>query len=251
MDIIVSLISTVLCAVVYIPMIWRETPEAMPKKKAVIPVVAGLFAPFLATVVTLGIGLAIRGITGGRSLSEAIGNMALASLTGSFLAAGMTEELVKFLLFWLITRRLKPKNVYEYAVLMAGIGFGFTVLEEIGYGSGSPLTSLSRLPGFAMHMVLGLIMGLFLGLTRYRKQGGESGVRENCLAFLLPILWHTVYDASTAFNGALSAEDENVQLIGIIFWLGVVIASTVLQFVVLIKFKKNAGRYCAMELCPQ
>jgi RsiW-degrading membrane proteinase PrsW (M82 family) len=248
MDIIVSLISTVLCAVVYIRMVRRETPEAMPKKKAVIPVVAGLLAPFLATVVTLGIGLAIRGITGGRSLSEAIGNMALASLTGSFLAAGMTEELVKFLLFWLITRRLKPKNVYEYAVLMAGIGFGFTVLEEIGYGSVSPLISLSRLPGFAMHMVLGLIMGLFLGLARYKERGG---IREHCLAFLLPILWHTVYDASTGFNGALSAEDENVQLIGIAFWLVVVIASTVLQFVVLIKFKKNAERYCAMEIRPQ
>ena len=117
----------------------------------------------------------------------------------------------------------------------------------IGYG-GSALTSLSRLPGFAMHMVFGLIMGLFLGLARYKKQAGERGGGEACLALLLPVLWHTAYDAATGFNLALSSEDEKVQFLGVIVWLTVIGVSTVLQFVVLIRFKKKTGKYCAMEL---
>lgn len=248
MGILVALISSALCALFYVRMVRRETPEPMPKKKATTPVVLGLFAPILSTLLTLGIGFAVKGLTGGRSLSDLIGNLVASSLVRSLLTAGLTEELVKFLLFLLLVKRLNPKNVYEYAVLVGGIGFGFTVLEEITYGGGSPIAALLRLPGFAMHMVLGLIMGLFLGLARYRKQRGESGGRETCFALLLPILWHTVYDASTAFNAALSAEDEYVQFKGGLVGLVLVAVTTVLQFVVLIKFRKDTGKYCAMEL---
>ncbi len=62
------------------------------------------------------------------------------------------------------------------------------------------------------------------------------------------MLWHTVFDASAAFNAALSSEDEHEQLLGIVIWLVVFVVSVVLQFAILIRFKKNTEKYCAMEL---
>ena len=247
MGVLVALLSAALCALLYVRMVRRETPEPMAKKQALTPVVVGLFAPILVTILTLGIAFAVKALTGGRSLSEIIQNLVLSSLVSSFLKAGFTEELVKFLLFLAIVKRLHPKNVYEYAVLTAGIGFGFTVLEEITYG-GEVVTALLRLPGFAMHMVFGLVMGLYLGLAQYKKLRGQSGGRDACLALLLPILWHTAYDASTVANAAASAEDEYIQFQGLIVGLAVVVVLTVLQFVVLVRFKKNTKKYCGMEL---
>ena len=248
MGILVALISAALCALLYVRMVRRELPAPMPKKQAVTPVVVGLFAPILATLLVLLIGLCVRALTGGRSLSELIGNLVISSLVSSFLGAGFTEELVKLLLFLLIAKRLNPKNVYELAVLVAGIGFGFTVLEEIAYGSGNAIAGLLRLPGFALHMVFGLVMGGFLGLARYKKQRRESAGKETFLAFFLPVLSHTVFDAATANNAAISAEDEATQLIGLIAGLVVVVISVVLQIVVLVKFKKNTEKYCGMTL---
>lgn len=130
MGLLVALISAALCALFYIRMVRRETPEPMPRKQAATPVVAGLFAPILSTALTLLIALAVIAMTGGRKLPDIIQNLLLSSLVSSFLKAGFTEELVKFLLLLAIVKRQKPKNVYEYAVLAAGIGFGFTVLER-------------------------------------------------------------------------------------------------------------------------
>ena len=172
-------------------------------------------------------------------------------------------ELLKPLLIGLLIPETEIATAAEYTALPYSAGEAVAVLfslivvelakkrgtQAIGivYG-GSALTSLSRLPGFAMHMVFGLIMGLFLGLARYKKQAGERGGGEACLALLLPVLWHTAYDAATGFNLALSSEDEKVQFLGVIVWLTVIGVSTVLQFVVLIRFKKKTGKYCAMVL---
>lgn len=249
MGLLVSIISSVLCAVLYVRMVKREIPEPMTKKQTTPPVVLGLFAPILATVLVLGLGLAVSALTDGKGLG--IQNLVLSSLVGSALRAGLTEELVKFLLFLVIVKRLRPKNVYEYAVMVAGIGFGFTVLEEIIYGGDNVVAALFRLPGFALHMVFGLIMGLYLGLARYQKQRGESGGRETCLALLLPVLFHTVFDAATATNAAFSAEDEYVQFQGALIGLVVVAVAFVLQIVILVLFKKNTEKYCGMAVDSQ
>lgn len=97
-------------------------------------------------------------------------------------------------------------------------------------------------------MVFGLIMGLFLGLARYKKERGKSGGRDTLLELFLPVLWHTAYDASTAANAALSSEDDYVGFQGLLVALAVVAVSTVLQFVVLILFKKHTGKYCSMVI---
>ena len=70
----------------------------------------------------------------------------------------------------------KPRNVYEHMVAGAGIGFGFTLLEEFAYGTG--LSSLTRIPLVAMHVVFGIIMARHLGTARHNLLRGNAGVRS-------------------------------------------------------------------------
>lgn len=248
MGILISLIAFVFCAVIYVRMLRREVPEPIGKKAAALPVALGVFAPFLSTGLVILLSLLLSRLLG-VSISGFTSSLLLSSLVSAFIAAGFTEELVKLLLFLLTVKLLKPKNVYEYGLLFAGVGVGFTALEEMLYGGGDPVAALTRLPFFSMHMVLGLIMGLELGQARFcrRSSTGSAGL-HTFRALFLPVLWHTVYDASTTFNAAIHAEDTALNTIGAVIGLVVVLISVVLQFVLLIRFRKNAGKYCGMEL---
>ena len=83
------------------------------------------------------------------------------------------------------------------------------MLEKALY-SGGGFISLGRMVTFAMHMVLGLVMGVALGHARYAGQHGGSAGKHILPGLLLPVLWHTVYDAVTVNNAAFNTEDENV-----------------------------------------
>lgn len=252
MGFITSLIAFILCAFVYVRMIRREVPEQIGKAQAWVPVAAGLIAPIISTVITVGLGMLTIKLHGGEITQSGVNmpaqqetNLVLRSLIKSFRVAGFTEELVKLLLALLMVKIFKPKNVYEYALAFIGVGFGFTALEEVLYGGGG-LASLSRLPGFAMHMVFAILMGVNLGLARYAKLHGGSAGKHIFLGLFLPVLWHTLYDAATTFNAGFDATDENVQVAAVVIALIVTVASTVLQFILLIRFKNNAVKYSEM-----
>ena len=255
MGFITSLIAFILCAFVYVRMIRREVPEQIGKAQAWVPVGAGLIAPIISTVIVVGLGMLTIKLHGGEITQSGVNmpaqqaqqetNLVLRSLIKSFRVAGFTEELVKLLLALLMVKIFKPKNVYEYALAFIGVGFGFTALEEVLYGGGG-LASLSRLPGFAMHMVFAILMGVNLGLARYAKLHGGSAGKHIFLGLFLPVLWHTLYDAATAFNAGLESTDENVQVAAVVIALIVTVASTVLQFVLLVRFKNNAVKYSEM-----
>ena len=252
MGFLTSVIAFALCAVVYVRMIRREVPEQIGKAQAWVPVGAGLIAPIISTVIALGLGLLTIKLLGGEITDMGVNmpvrqemNVVLRSLIKSFRVAGFTEELVKLLLALLMVKIFKPKNVYEYALAFVGVGFGFTALEEVLYGSGG-LVSLFRLPTFAMHMVLAILMGVNLGFARYEKLHGGSAGKYIFLGLFLPVLWHTLYDAATACNAGLDTTDENVQMAAIVIALIAAVASTVLQFVLLVRFKKNAVKYSDM-----
>ena len=89
-------------------------------------------------------------------------------------------------------------------------------------------------------------MGVNLGLARYAKLHGGSAGKHIFLGLFLPVLWHTLYDAATAFNAGLESTDENVQVAAVVIALIVTVASTVLQFVLLVRFKNNAVKYSEM-----
>ena len=211
MGMLSSIISFALCAIVYVRMLKREVPEPMSKKQAWVPVAVGVIGPIISTLVAVGLGMLIFKLRGGELTQAGISvqptqpedmNLVAASLLRAFRNAGFTEELVKLLLALLMVKIFKPKNVYEYALAFIGIGFGFTALEEILYGGG--VRSLIRLPGFAMHMVFGIIMGVNLGLARYEKQQGGSPGKYILCGLLVPVLWHTLYDASLACSRSSS-----------------------------------------------
>ncbi|MBQ7436884.1 MAG: PrsW family intramembrane metalloprotease [Oscillospiraceae bacterium] len=254
MGFLASIIAFALCAFVYVRMIRREVPEQIGKAQAWVPIAVGIAAPLLSTAITLLTGLLIFKLRGGditgmnaTASVRAEMNPLLTSLRAAFVTAGFPEELVKLLLALLLVKIFKPKNVYEYALIFTAVGAGFTVLEEALY-SGGGFISLGRLVTFAMHMVLGLVMGVALGHARYVRQHGGSAGKYILLGLLLPLLWHTIYDAGTATNAGFNAADENVQGTAIIAGAVVLVASVVLQIVLLIRFKKNAVAYSEMIL---
>ena len=235
------LVSFVLCTFIYIRMLRREQPGTLGKKSAV-PVVLGFIAPIITTVLVIVANIIIVKIIGKNSIH--IQNPILRSFAKAFFGAGFTEELIKLLVALLAIAIVKPKNVYTYALMFIGVGFGFTALEEIVYGGGNDLSSLFRLPCFALHMVFGMIMGEHLGLARYKREKGTGGASIHVLAALvLPVLWHTIYDAATVDNAGLEAEND----IALVIALAVDVASIVLQFVMLSTFKKRSKDLCQME----
>ena len=249
MGIILALVAFALCALVYVRMVRRETPEPMEKKRAIIPVVVGVAAPLLSTVLVIIWGLIIRG-TLGMPLAGLSDSLVYKSVITSFVGAGFTEEFVKFLLLVLLVKLLKPKNVYEYVLFCVGISVGFTFTEELLYGGNNgPLVALMRMPAFGLHLVFALCMGTNLAIACYNKQNGLGGVgMHRFLGLFLPVLWHTVFDAATADNTALMMQDEVTNTVGILIAFAVVLVSVIMQFVMFRRFRKKADAYCGMQL---
>ena len=246
MGLIVAIITAIICTVVYVRMNKRELPEAAGVKRAIIPVALGVLAVILVAPVTIFISLSVRKLLG-TSVKEFFSSPILSALVRAFLLAGFTEELVKFLMFLITIKIVKPRNVYEYGMFCAGIGVGFTVLEDIFYGATNPITAVTRLLFFAMHMMFGLLMGIHLGFAKYSKREGLNDAGKHIfLAFFLPVLWHTIFDSVTTVNPALDSNNDTVQMIGLIVALTVMAVSITLQFVLLIRFKKKTAEYCGM-----
>ena len=257
MGLIVGILQGILCIILYVRMYKREVPEPM-GKKAAIPVVLGFFAPFLSTALLVGFGLIVMKVTGGQlqSLTGLIPTYTLRSLTAAFIGAAFPEEFIKLLFILLSSKFIKPKNVYEYGLLGAGVGAGFTFLEEMLYGGGSIAAALGRIPFFAMHVVFNLIMGVFLGLALCEKRNGRAGATKHAiLAFVVPVLWHSIFDAATTFNKALQAgvdtDNDFLAIAGVAVALVVVIVSVALQVWGLIKYKNSTEELCAMDITQQ
>ena len=250
MGFLLSLVCMALCVVVYVRMVNREVPEKLTIKKAVIPCVFGFFSIVISTAFVMGLGL-LAGKLVGKPISELSSNLVGKSLIRSFLTAGFSEELAKFLVALLALRIVKPKNVYEYVLTFVGVAVGFTLPEENLYSDGG-FTMFGRVPTFALHMIFQLIMGYYLGRARYEKeQGNQNTEKLVFLGLFLPVLWHTLFDAVTAFNAGMASENDNVALFSAVIAIIVIIGSTVLQFVLLAKFKKDTEKLCKMELQPQ
>ena len=248
LGLIAAVVATILCAVVYVRMYKREVPEPIGKMKAAIPIGFGIFAVFLTTPLILVGPLLFKKLTGS-SIADLVPSPWIRSLVTSFCLAGFSEEFIKFLMFLIVIRIVKPKSVYEYGLLCAGIGVGFTGLEDLLYGLQNPITSVFRLLFFAMHMMFGLLMGVNLGLAKFSKQEGRGdSAKYTVLAMLLPVLWHTLFDASTTANAALYTSDETMQMVGVVVGLIVCVISIVLQVVLLIRFKNKTEEYCSMRL---
>lgn len=243
----VQLLATlVVVGILYTRMVRRADPAISRRAQVIVPVVFGVLSLLLSLCFTALVSLCLRqlGVT-----TLDIANPVLSAFASALVGAGLTEELAKFAFLLIACAIFKPRNVYEHMVAGAGIGFGFTLLEEFAYGTG--LSSLTRIPLVAMHVVFGIIMARHLGTARHNLLRGNAGVRsEVALALVVPILTHTAFDACTMANPALASFDtidENGQVIGLRIALVAVIVTFVWQVVSLVSMRRKADAYCAME----
>lgn len=248
MTIIQMIIALAILGILYVRMIRREVPKPIGKMQSAVPVLLGVLSILVSFLITIGMGL--LALAAGRSAGN-IANPVLKALARAFLGAGLAEELAKLLMILLSFRLFRPKNLYEYILIGAAVGTGFTIHEEVLY-AGS-LAGIGRMVTVAMHMVYGVIMAYRLGMARYKKLRGESGVnKERVLALALPVLLHTVYDASTVFNPAIDALEDNdaLQLASIVIGVAALLVGAVWQVLVLVRLKKQAANYSAMATIP-
>ena len=249
------LVPAVICLVLYWRMWRRETPEPMAWWKLVLPMVLGAVATYLSSHIVLMMLLkALEALADNPDVtnvtSTAPTNPWLRSFVMSLTVAGLPEELIKLAMLIVALKVIKPANVYEYGLVGAGVGIGFTVLEEYLYGSGGELVVFAiRLPGLLLHVAFNLIMGLFFGKARFSREQGRAGsLLYTILGVVLPLLWHTVFDMATANNPAISSGVESVVDDSIIFAIVVAICSVIGQIWVLVSFKKKASAYSEMTI---
>ena len=176
------------------------------------------------------------------------------SLLRSFLMAGVTEETAKLLMILLALAILKSrvKNVNEYVLIGAAVGFGFAVAEEFYYGdfgaeaSAEDYVSLvARMISVPAHMTFNMVMAEFLGRARFGRLTGKGSPALNAmLALLIPMGVHSLYDACTVFNSKLMAGEMSGILMALAGYVGLMIY----EIVVLIRFRKNTVKFCGMRI---
>ena len=245
MELVYFIVALVVLGVLYSRMIRREEPSAIGKAQAVVPVVFGVLSllPSVALAILGSFVLTKAGYEGERL------PLLIRSFNSAFIAAGLPEETVKLLMMLLALRvfRSKVRNVYEYILIGAAVGFGFTLLEEFFYGSGSVLTGIIRFLLIGMHMVFGIIMAKHLGLARYvRITGRGSAAKEYFLAFVIPLLLHTAHDTFTVSNRFLDAGDDTTQMIGLVLSFATLIVMFAVQLKVLLRLRRDTAHYCEM-----
>lgn len=248
MAIIQLILSVAVLGILYFRMIKREVPEQISIIQAGVPVAFGM-ASFW---VSFQLFLAIGGLLTKSGLSLKGLPSAAASFIQALIMAGLPEELAKFafIIIAIILFRSKIKNVYEYILIGAGVGAGFTLLEEFYYGEDAEIaTVVFRILTIASHMIFGVIMAKHLGFAAYNKAAGRGPAAGECiLALIIPMVIHTLYDSLTATNTMMTGKDNKTVMIGIILSVAATAALFILQFIVLIGVKKNTEKYCDMKL---
>ena len=249
MDILAAAMTIVILGLLYWRMIRRETPERIGAVQALVPLALGVVSMFMGGLATVLLAKALGGMSNMISGNNGFG----ASLFRSFLMAGVTEETAKLLMILLALAILKSrvKNVYEYVLIGAAVGFGFAVAEEFYYGdfgaeaSAEDYVSLvARMISVPAHMTFNMVMAEFLGRARFGRLTGKGSPALNVvLALLIPIGVHSLYDACTVFNSKLVSGE----LIGVALALAGYAGLLIYELVVLIRFRKKTALFCGMS----
>lgn len=239
------IVALVVLGILYKRMIGREIPSPVSRKQAIIPIIFGLISLPASFVLLLGIARGFLAL----GINSSGANPVLRSLIAALVMAGIPEELAKlfFILLALRIFRSHIRNVYEYILIGAAVGFGFSILEEFLYGSSSGIVAIVRLFTIAAHMIFGIIMARHLGFARHKKETGDKSVAmETIFAILIPILIHTIFDTFTGCSYLLQSERDDFQFFGMILAALVTIILFIAQIIILLRLKRNSGKYCNM-----
>lgn len=239
-------ITIIVPTILYVRMIKREVPS-IGKAQALVPVFFGILSLIISVALVLGIGYFLMKLGYDKNNIESI---PLKSIIGAFIAAGLPEEIGKFLFIILSIKIFKPKNVYEYLLIGFGVGMGFTLFEEAIYGAS--LASILRLFVITFHSIFGSIMASYIGKAKYYKTHNVENKNialEYVKALIIPIIIHTLYDATNVKNAGLEAGvDENTQGVAVLVALITMLIAFILQIVILIKIKKDTDKLIEMKV---
>ena len=250
MEILAAGLTIVILGFLYWRMIKRETPERIGAFQALFPIALGVVSMFIGGLATVLLAKSLGGMANMLEGNTGFGG----SLLRSLLMAGGTEETAKLLmiLLALVILKSRVKNVYEYVLLGAAVGFGFAIAEEFYYGdfgaesSAADYVSLvGRMISVPAHMTFNMVMGEFLGRARFNRLTGKGSPALDCvLAVLIPMGVHTLFDACTIFNSKLMAGEMSGILIALAGYVGLLIY----EIVVLVRFRKNTEKFCGMRI---
>ena len=249
MDILAAAMTIVILGLLYWRMIRRETPERIGAVQALVPLALGVVSMFMGGLATVLLAKALGGMSNMISGNNGFGS----SLFRSFLMAGVTEETAKLLMILLALAILKSrvKNVYEYVLIGAAVGFGFSLAEEFYYGgfnaesaAAAYVSLVGRTISVPAHMTFNMVMAEFLGRARFGRLTGKGSPALNAmLALLIPMGVHSLYDACTVFNSKLVSGE----LIGVALALAGYAGLLIYELVVLIRFRKKTALFCGMS----
>jgi len=116
------------------------------------------------------------------------------ALYSGFVVAGTTEEILKFLMIFLLFFRNRNFNErYDGIVYAVSVSLGFAAIENVVYvfNSGISTGLVRAFTAVPAHAFFGIVMGYYFGLARF-----VNGHRKRYLfmAFLFPMLLHGLYD---------------------------------------------------------
>lgn len=247
MEIIQLILAAIILVTIYKRMLKWGSAGDLSKKQKYAPIGLGILSVIISFLFVAGIALFSVNVLGFR-LDE-IENQSLRAAATAFTMAGLTEEIAKLLMIILSIKLFSPKRIYEYTLIGAAVGIGFTIHEELLYGGS--FAGLLRFITVAMHMVLGIIMGTNLGIGKYNIANGLSYKAAYLKAVLIPIIIHTLFDACTIFNPVANmAEELEADDFIALVWLSIgilaIISAAIYQVVVLKKTKKEAEKQSSM-----
>lgn len=168
-----------------------------------------------------------------------------ATLVRTVLIVSVPEELTKFLVLFLFSRRfIAFDHPMEGIVFGAAVGLGFAAVENVPYlivhldrwTSVAFVRSVVTVP---VHGALGVIAGLYVARARFGGAlRGRTGVRYRAgsyaAAAMLPIALHVLYDFPFALAQAASEPPEQtvtlLKSLGLLFGLGIFWAGLSLTF---------------------
>lgn len=111
-----------------------------------------------------------------------------------FIVAGFTEELFKFLIVLLLFFRNRNFNErFDGIVYAVSVSLGFAGIENVMYvfQHGVVTGALRAVTAVPAHMIMGIVMGFYLGLARFIP---AKRTKYLILSLLMPILVHGFYD---------------------------------------------------------
>lgn len=125
-----------------------------------------------------------------------LGNIIFENLYNSFVVAGLTEELIKFIILYIVFRWNKNFNEkFDGIVYAVFIGLGFALIENILYVTnprlgGIEVGFLRAIISVPAHMFYSIVMGYYVGLLKFNKKDIIFLIKS----ITMPVFFHGAFD---------------------------------------------------------